>query len=117
MSSGYALRDVEDGFARVVNAAGRPVGQVARDKRGSTRTGTQWNAKHRVYGDLGWKDTRAEAVKLVTDKQDELAAKMAARQEGSMSKSKGSTVVGVASDGKVVVIAQTRKIDLTEKKD
>jgi hypothetical protein len=80
----YSLRDVEDGFARVVNDTGRAVGHVTREKHGSTRTGTMWFAHHRVYGNLGLKDTRAGAIKLVTDKQDELAAKMAARRPGGL---------------------------------
>lgn len=67
----YKLTNVEDGFARVVTDAGKTAGYVSREKHGSTRTGTRWVAHRLNTGSmlpLGYGDTRADAVKIITDR-------------------------------------------------
>jgi hypothetical protein len=70
------LVDVEDGFARVVNAAtGKTMGYVFREKFGSTRTGTRWVATRtrRDAVPMGHGDTRAAAVRVLADHASKFA--------------------------------------------
>lgn len=71
------LVDVEDGYARVVNArTGNNLGTVTREKFGSTRTGTHWEART-ASGVQGYGDTRAEAVALIAARHAKVAARLA----------------------------------------
>lgn len=74
----YKLTNVEDGFARVATDAGKTVGYVSREKHGSTRTGTRWVAtrlRTSSMAPLGYGHTRADAVKILTDRHAALYAK------------------------------------------
>lgn len=63
------ITNVEDGFAKVVNAdTGRTMGYVSREKHGSTRTGTRWTAtrlRNSSMSPLGYGLTRADAVAVI----------------------------------------------------
>ncbi len=63
----FVLTDVEAGFARVSTPSGRSIGKVAREKHGSTRTGTRWSARSSWRGLIGYADTRAAAAQFVAD--------------------------------------------------
>ena len=61
----YRLTEVEEGYARVLNPAGRAIGSVACEKHGSTRTGIRWTARSSWRGIIGYADTRDGAATKV----------------------------------------------------
>jgi hypothetical protein len=62
-----ALAEVEEGFALVLDAdTNRRIGQVVREKVGSTRTGIAWFA-YRNGRKIGQGYTRTEAVAIVAE--------------------------------------------------
>lgn len=58
------LCNVEDGYAEVWKGKLQR-GSVSREKFGSTRTGTRWEARNLRGRVVGYGDTRADAVALV----------------------------------------------------
>lgn len=76
------LARVENGYAEVLNETGRRIGTVRREKFGSTRTGTRWIAR-RFGQDIGYRDTRGDAVKLLEDRVAKIAAQINAFNAGA----------------------------------
>lgn len=85
------LADVEDGYARAVDAAnGQTVGTLSREKHGSSRTGTAWSIEmnvnylnprcdvERLAPIAGRHATRTEAVAELQRRADLRAARRAA---------------------------------------
>jgi hypothetical protein len=75
MNANISLRNVEAGYAEVLNANGRRIGTVSSEKSGSTRTGVTWYA-YRGKTRVGYGYTRAEAIAaLVADVEKTEAAR------------------------------------------
>jgi len=71
------VKTIEAGYAEVLNAFGRRMGTLSRDKWGSTRTGTRWFA-YRGKVMIGSADTRAEAAALIVKHRADAIAKAVA---------------------------------------
>lgn len=69
------LAEVEDGFARVLDAdTGRAIGHVTREKAGSSRTGTAWLAFTATGRELAKADTREQAITIVRQRTEQVRA-------------------------------------------